>query len=77
MKLNFCALLNFFPVVGADNWKMLAAVAKSKRSFTAQSSVQVSSAPLVVILSMEKDNNLNFFPLPFCQSADDIKGEAY
>lgn len=56
---------------------MFAAVAKSRRSFTAKSSVQVSLVPLVVILSMEKDNNLDFFSTDFFQSTDDMNGEAY
>ena len=72
-----CILLNFFLPVGAGNWKMFASVAKSRRSFTAQSSVQVSSLGLVVILSMEKDNNLDYFSTHFFQSADAMNGMAY
>lgn len=56
---------------------MFAAVAKSRRSFTAQSSVEVSSVALVVILSMEKGNNLDFFSTDFFHSADVMNGEVY
>lgn len=63
--------------MGAGDWKTFAAVAKSRRSFTAQLSVQVSSLGLVWILSMEKDNNLDYFSIHFFQSADAMNGMAY
>lgn len=68
----FCILVDFFLPVAAGDWKTFAAVAKSRRSFTAQPSVcRFPHLDCLWFLSMEKDNNLDFFfffhsLFPFC-----------
>lgn len=57
---------------------MFAALAKSRKVFhSSVDCVQASSLGTVVILTMEKDKNLDFFSTHFFQSPDAMKWMAY